>query len=172
MFRNTGTSDVELRVKAQQLGELIWTNEIPGVDPEKIDKSLTIDEKIVLVKQIIDMIDTFKTYQKYYKDEMIPPQVIEEFNKKMEETGQDYYIKRSLTMDLDTSYTSLMNFIYGIEYGPRVQTINALNITNKENELVNVTMDVESHTLKNVIEKTDEENSATETGTTGGVSMR
>ncbi|MGC9326852.1 MAG: hypothetical protein ACP5I1_04390, partial [Candidatus Hinthialibacter sp.] len=78
----------------------------------------------------------------------------------------DYYIKRSLTMDLNADYSALMNYIYDIEYGPRVQTINSLNITNQENGQVNVVMDVESHTLENVAEEIEEE------GTTGGVSMR
>ncbi|MBN2328140.1 MAG: hypothetical protein JXR73_13395, partial [Candidatus Omnitrophica bacterium] len=165
MFRNAGTSDIELRQKAQMLGDLYWTDRITDVDPSKIDQKLTIEEKIIVVKDIIDKIEQYKTYQKYYKDELIPPEVIEKFNQNMENSNQDYYIKRSLTMDLNADYSALMNYMYDIEYGPRVQTINSLNITNQENGQVNVVMEVESHTLENVAEESEE-------GTTGGVSMR
>ena len=155
MFRDAETTDIAVRQKAKMIGDLFWTDQVPGADPEKVanDAKLTIEEKMLVVRTIIDKVEKYKTYQKYYKDDLIPPEVIEKFNKTQEDSGNDYYIKRSLTMDVDADYKSLMRYLYNIEYGSRVQTINSINITNKESETVNALMDIESHSLNNVTEE-------------------
>ncbi len=122
-------------------------------DPSGEALLTTIDQKIALLERIEKMKEDFKLYMKYHRDELIPPQIIDEFNKTMEETNQDYYIKRSLTLDLDSGYNQVMNYFYNLEFGPRINTINNLIMTKmQENDAINAVLDVESHFLEKLQE--------------------
>ncbi|HOL93814.1 MAG TPA: hypothetical protein PLH79_05660 [bacterium] len=124
----------------------------PLYDPDS-GRELSKKEVEELLQKIEDMKQKLKVFNKYMKDGLIPPEVIEEFNKQKEQSNEDYYIKRAVTLNLDADYRSVMKYMYDLEYGPRIITINSIKIDNRDNDLVNVVMDVESHSLKNVLEE-------------------
>ncbi len=56
------------------------------------------------------MKEKLKLWMKYKKDELIPPEVIIEFNNQKEQSKQDYYIKRSVELDFDSDFRAMMDF--------------------------------------------------------------
>ena len=111
-------------------------------------------------KEIQDKIDgfkeTLKNWNKFKKDELIPPEIIDSYNQTMEDQGMDYYIKRSLTLDFDADYRATMQYFYDIEFARRINTINNIVINNKEHDVVNVQIDVEGHFVKNLEDDAEE----------------
>jgi hypothetical protein len=101
-----------------------------------------------------------KSYLQFEEDDLIPPEIIVEYNEQMEAQGEDYYIKRSLTLDCDADYRAILQYFYNIEFGPRVNTINAITMENLENEIVNAVFDVEGHFLSSVQEEETEDDTA------------
>ena len=143
----------------------MWVGRLFDPDTGEDLTKLQIEE---LFKEIDQKTEQLKTWNKYYLDGLVPPEVITMYNKDMEAQGEDYYIKRALELDLDADYRAAMQYFYDIEYGNRFNTINKITINHNEEDVVNCIIDVESHYLDTVPEEVEDEGVATQTTASAG----
>ena len=78
----------------------------------------------------------------------IPEEVIERHNKNLKDTGEDYYIKRAAAVEFQSDFKAFCRFLHRLEYGTSLNTINRLEITSSPDDMLDVTLDIESHHIE------------------------